>query len=103
VKEYTEKEREIHRTKVVRWKDSIAQRRAREKRESGGDDFVADGVEDEFGEGVEIELEHDVGAMGFGSVDADAEEVGDVLVAFAFGEELEDLAFARGDARTVGS
>ncbi len=68
---------------------------------SGGDDFVADGVEDEFGEGVEIELKHDVGAMGFGGVDADSEEVGDVLVAFAFGEELKDLAFTRSEAGTV--
>src|SRR5208283_5305352 len=70
------------------------------ERRSGGDDFVADGVEDEFGEGVEIELEHDVGAMSFGGVDADAEEVGDLLVALAFGEELEDLAFARSEAGT---
>jgi hypothetical protein len=72
------------------------------ERGSGGDDFVADGVEDEFGEGVEIELEHDVGAMGFGGVDADAEEVGDLLVAFAFGEKLEDFAFTGGEAGTVG-
>ena len=69
---------------------------------SGGDDVVADGVEDEFGEGVEIELEHDVGAMSFGGVDADAEDGGDFLVAFAFGEELEDFAFARGKTGTVG-
>jgi len=50
---------------------------------------------------VEIELEHDVGAVGFGGVDADAEDVGDFLVAFAFGEKLEDFAFARGKAGTV--
>jgi len=62
---------------------------------SGLDDVVADGVEDELGEGVEIEFEHDVGAVGFGGVDADVEEVGDFLVAFAFGEELEDFTFAR--------
>jgi len=50
---------------------------------------------------VKIELEHDVGAVSFGGVDADAEDVGDFLVAFAFGEELEDFAFARGKAGTV--
>jgi hypothetical protein len=44
---------------------------------------------------VEVEFEHDVGAVGFGGVDTDVEEVGDFLVAFAFGEELEDFAFAR--------
>ena len=40
----------------------------------GLDDVVADGVEDEFGEGANVELEHDVGAVGFGGVDADVEE-----------------------------
>jgi len=66
------------------------------------DDVVADGVEDELGEGVEIEFEHDVGAVGFGGVDADVEEIGDFLVGLAFGEELEDFAFARGEARARG-
>jgi len=69
---------------------------------SGGDDVVADGVQDEFGEGVEIELEHDVGAVGFGGVNADTEDGGDFLVALAFSEELKDFAFARGEAGTVG-
>ena len=40
---------------------------------SGLDEFVADCVDYQFGDGVEIELEHDVGAVGFGGVDADAE------------------------------
>jgi hypothetical protein len=62
------------------------------------DDFIADGVDDEFGDGVESEFEHDVGAMSFGGVDADAEEGGDFLVAFALGEELQDFAFARSEA-----
>jgi hypothetical protein len=64
------------------------------------DDFVADGVEDEIGEGVEAELEHDVGAMSFGGVDADVEKSGDLLVGFTLGEELEDFAFAGRDAGT---
>jgi hypothetical protein len=64
----------------------------------GFDDLVADGVVDEFGEGVEVELEHDVGAVGFGGVHGDAEEVGDFLVGFAFGKELEDFAFAGSEA-----
>jgi len=52
---------------------------------------------------VEIEFEHDVGAMGFGGVDADVEEVGYFLVAFAFGEELKDFAFAGSEAGARGS
>jgi hypothetical protein len=58
---------------------------------------------DEFGDGVEIELEHDIGAMGFGRVDTDTEEGGDFLIGLAFGEKLENLAFARGEAGTRGA
>ena len=47
---------------------------------------------------MESEFEHDVGAMSFGGVDADAEEGGDFLVALALGEELQDFAFARSEA-----
>jgi hypothetical protein len=66
------------------------------------DDVVADGVDDQFGEGVEVEFEHYVGAVGFGGVDADAEEAGYFLVAFALGEELEYFAFARREAGAGG-
>jgi len=55
---------------------------------------------DEFGYGVEIELEHDVGAMSFGGVNADAEEGSDFLVGFALGKELKDFAFTRRKAGT---
>src|SRR5208283_2131953 len=41
--------------------------------------------------------------MGFGGVDADVEEVGYFLVAFAFGEELKDFAFAGSEAGSRGS
>lgn len=64
--------------------------------------MVADGVVDEFGDGVKVELDHDVGAVSFGGIDADAEEVGDFLVGFAFGEELKDFAFARGESAASG-
>ena len=39
--------------------------------------------------------------MGFGGVDADAEEVGDFLVGFAFGEELENFAFTGSEREHV--
>ena len=66
------------------------------------DDFVADGVHDEVGEGAEVEFEHDVGTMNFGGVDADIEDRGDLLIGFAFGDELEDFAFARSKAGAGG-
>lgn len=71
-----------------------------ERSKSGFDDVVADGVVDEFGDGVEIEFDHDVGAMSFGGVDADAEEGSNFFVGFAFGEELKDFALARSEPRT---
>ena len=50
------------------------------------DDIVADCVADEVAEGVELELAHDGGTMGLTCLDADAEQGGDFLVAFALGE-----------------
>ncbi len=41
--------------------------------------------------------------MGFGGVYADAEEIGYFFVGFAFGEELENFAFAGSQARACGS
>jgi hypothetical protein len=58
------------------------------------DDFIANGVPDELGDRVEVLLKHDVGAMRFGSLYADAEEVRDFLVALSLGEKLKDFAFA---------
>jgi hypothetical protein len=34
------------------------------------DDLVADGVVDQFSQGMHAQLQHDVGAVGFGGVDA---------------------------------
>jgi hypothetical protein len=67
------------------------------------DDVVADGVVDQFRKGVQVELEHDVGAMSFGGVDADAKNGGDFLVGLAFGEELQDFPLARSDAGAGGA
>ena len=60
-----------------------------------GDDASADGEENEFGDAAQIEFFHDVGAMSFDGVDAEIQEVGDIFIGFAFGDELEDFAFAR--------
>ena len=37
------------------------------------DDLVADGVADDVGGGVEVELAHEVGAVGLCGLDADAQ------------------------------
>jgi hypothetical protein len=58
------------------------------------DDVIANGVADELGNRMEVQLEHDVGAMSFGGLYADAEEVSDFLVALSLGEKLKDFAFA---------
>ena len=58
------------------------------------DDFVANGVADELGDRVEIQLEHDVGPMSLGSLHADAEKTRDFLIAFSLGEKLKDFPFA---------
>ena len=55
---------------------------------------------DQFGEGVEAELEHDIGAVGFGGVDADGEKVGHFFIGFAFGEELKNFAFTGSEPST---
>jgi hypothetical protein len=61
------------------------------------DDADFDGVFDEFGDVVEAEFFHDVGAVGLDGLDADVEAFGDLVVLEALGEELEDFAFARGE------
>jgi hypothetical protein len=58
------------------------------------DDFIANGVAHELGDRMEVLLKHDVGAMSFGGLYADAEEVRDFLVALSLGEKLKDFAFA---------
>src|SRR5271169_3559896 len=69
---------------------------------SGVDDLVADGVDDEFGNRVKSHLHHDVGAMGLGGVDTDAEDDRHFLIALAFGEELKDFTLSRSQARASG-
>jgi len=66
------------------------------------DNFIANGVADELGDRMKVLLKHDVGAMSFGSLYADAEEVRDFLVALSLGEKLEDFAFARGQTAPRG-
>src|SRR4051794_30708373 len=52
--------------------------------------LVADGVADQPGGRVEVELAQGQGAMGLDGLGADAEEISDLLVGPAFGNELHD-------------
>src|SRR5215218_4002968 len=65
---------------------------------SGLDDLSPDRVADEVWQGVEFQLPHRGGAMRLHRLDAEVQEARDLLVAFAFGEELHNLAFARRQA-----
>ena len=58
------------------------------------DDAVADGVEREIGDGVEIEFSHQVGAVSFGGFDAQAKSRGDLFSGFSFGDQLNHFALA---------
>lgn len=64
----------------------------------GLDDIVFDGEAGEAGDIVQIEFAHEIGAVIFGGFDGDIEDVGDFLGAVGFGDELEDFAFACGEA-----
>lgn len=64
--------------------------------DSGIYDFVAGGEADEVADGVDIEFADDVGTVCLAGFDTDAEPVGDLLGAIAFGNQLNDFAFARG-------
>jgi hypothetical protein len=60
--------------------------RQTKERCSSFDNLVADGVKNQFADGVQFELAHDVGAMGLGGFHADAKGHGHFFTALAFGE-----------------
>jgi hypothetical protein len=62
------------------------------------DDLVLYGVANQFANGVQFEPAHDVGAMGFGCLDAYVESDSHFLARFAFGKKLDDFALAPGQA-----
>src|SRR5881394_2729466 len=59
----------------------------------------AEGDLQEIGDGVGVELFHDVGAVRLDRLDADAEVVGNLLVQAPCDDALEHLRLARGQAR----
>ena len=65
-------------------------------------DALADGVAGKFGGGVEAGLVGNVVFMELDGTGGDTEDGGDLLHGFAFGEELEDFAFAGGEVVVGG-
>lgn len=57
---------------------------------------VAERLQNEFGDGMEIELQHDSRPVGFDRFHAEVEHGGDLLVALAAGQKLHNLGLARG-------
>src|SRR2546428_10833853 len=63
---------------------------------SGSDQAFPDGVTDQTGDVVDVQLLHDARAVKLGGFWGDREQRGDLLCPFAFGHELRDLALPRG-------
>src|SRR5262245_32132783 len=60
------------------------------------DEPLPEGVADEPGGVVNVELRHDVSAMRLGGLHTDVEQLSDLLRGLALGDQLEDLALASG-------
>src|SRR2546422_848854 len=68
---------------------------------SGSNQAFPDGVADETGDVVDVQLLHDTRAVKLGGFGGDREQRGDLLGRFAFGHELRDLALTRGQPAPV--
>ena len=60
-------------------------------------------VLDQFGDVVEVELAHDVGAVALDRLLADRRAFGDLLVGVALGDQRQDLAFASRERFTASA
>src|SRR2546429_4011894 len=68
---------------------------------SGSDQAFPDGVADQTGDVVDVQLLHDTCAVKLGGFGGDREQRGDLLGRLAFGHELRDLALAGGQPAPV--
>src|ERR1039458_8845509 len=59
-----------------------------------GDDALAHGVQDHFRDAAEVEFLHELSAVRLDRVDAQVEQVGDLLAGFALSHQLQDFALA---------
>src|SRR6266404_7482344 len=66
--------------------------------------IISHGVAHQCRDGAEVQLVHDVGAVGFGGLDGNVEGLRDFFVALALGQQLDDLALASSQpaARRLG-
>ena len=65
------------------------------RRKSRANEAVTNGVAHECGSLVDVELLHEARAVRFGRFYADKQDACNILCGFAFGDELENLAFAQ--------
>src|SRR5207247_2128874 len=68
---------------------------------SGSDQAFPDGVADQTGDVVDVQLLHDARAVKLGGFGGDREQRGDLLGRLAFGHELRDLALTGGQPAPV--
>jgi hypothetical protein len=61
------------------------------------DEADAHRIAGEAGDIVDVEPLHDLRAVGLDGLDADRQAFGDIACGIAFGDELQDLALARGE------
>src|ERR1035437_553513 len=59
-----------------------------------GDDALAYGVQDHFRDAAQAQFLHELSAMRLDRVDAQVEQIGDLLAGFALSHQLQDLALA---------
>src|SRR5258708_16341961 len=77
------------------WKLVVLCRAGARRSRSRLDDLVANRVTHEIADRIQAQLAHDVGAVRFDGLHADAQARRGFLVASAFREQLDDFTFAR--------
>src|SRR6266576_6171965 len=68
---------------------------------SGSDQAFPDGVADQTGDVVDVQLLHEARAVKLGGFGGDREQRGDLLGRLAFGHELRDLALMGGQSASL--
>ena len=77
-----------HRLRTVFWPGNLL------TRDLSGDDAAPHRIEHQLGGAVHVELLQNVRAVRFDGGHADRQQVGDILVAVSFGDQLKDFTFA---------
>ena len=56
---------------------------------------MADRIVNEFGEGMEVELEHDFSAVSLDGPERDSQQCSDLFIRFPLGQQTDDFYLAR--------